>query len=96
MFSVNVGASLGDISVATSDEGGLSSDQLAEMARRKIIYVSQDAPPAVREQAQVFSERVEQVVKHYVDLARNEERATICQILRNAGHKDIAEYVRRL
>tara|TARA_R100001510_G_scaffold53993_1_gene56157 strand:- start:131 stop:421 length:291 start_codon:yes stop_codon:yes gene_type:complete len=96
MFSVNVGASLGDISVATSEEGGLSSDQLAEMARRKIIYVSQDAPPAVREQAQVFSERVEQVVKHYVDLARGEERATICQILRNAGHKDIAEYVRRL
>ena len=96
MFSVNVGASLGDISVATSDEGGLSSDQLAEMARRKIIYVSQDAPPAVREQAQVFSERVEQVVKHYVDLARGEERATICQILRNAGHEDIAEYLRRL
>jgi hypothetical protein len=96
MFTVDIGTSVGSINVTTSDNGGLSSDQLAEMARRKIVYVSEDAPPAIKEQAQAFADKVENVVRSYIDLAKREERASICQTLRNAGHADIAEYIRRL
>ena len=66
------------------------------MARNKIVYVSEDAPPAIKDQAQAFANRVEEVVRFYIDLAKREERGTICQTLRNAGHNDIAEFIRRL
>jgi len=96
MISVSTGVEVGGISVATSDNGGLSSDQIAEIAKNKIIYVAENAPPAIKEQAQVFSEKVEEILRFYIDLAKREERGTICQTLRNAGHTDIAEYIRRL
>lgn len=96
MISVDSGAITGMVDVVTSDSGGLSSDQIAELARKKIVYVAEDAPPAIRDQAQVFADRVENVVRYYIDLAKREERATICQTLRNAGHSDIADYIRRL
>lgn len=96
MISVGTGVDVGSIGVTTSDNGGLSSDQIAEMARKKIVYVSDDAPPAIKEQAQVFADRVEDVVRFYIDLAKREERGTICQTLRKAGHNDIADFIRRL
>jgi|TARA_B100001094_G_scaffold29932_1_gene24924 hypothetical protein len=96
MISVQTGIDVGTIDVATSEEGGLSSDQIAEMARKKIVYVSEEAPPAIKDQAQAFAGRVEEILRFYIDLAKREERGTICQTLRNAGHKDIAEYIRRL
>ena len=96
MISVGTGIDVGSIGVTTSDNGGLSSDQIAEMARNKIVYVSEDAPPAIKDQAQVFADRVEEVVRFYIDLAKREERGSICQTLRNAGHNDIAELIRRL
>jgi hypothetical protein len=96
MISVGTGIDVGSIGVTTSNNGGLSSDQIAEMARKKIVYVSDDAPPAIKEQAQVFADRVEDVVRFYIDLAKREERGTICQTLRKAGHNDIADFIRRL
>jgi len=96
MISVSSGVVTGTVDVMTSDGGGLSSDQLAELARKKIVYVAEGAPPAIKEQAQVFADKVENVVRYYIDLAKREERATICQTLRNAGHSDIADYIRRL
>ena len=96
MISVDVGMDVGKIDVMTSNEGGLSSDQIAEMARKKIIYIADDAPPAIRDQAQVFADRVEDTLRYYIDLAKREERGTITQTLRNAGNTDIAEYIRRL
>jgi hypothetical protein len=96
MISVSTGIDVGSIDVTTSDNGGLSSDQIAEMARKKIVYVSDDAPPAIKEQAQVFADKVEDVVRFYIDLAKREERGSICQTLRNAGHNDIADFIRRL
>ena len=96
MISVGTGIDVGSIDVTTSDNGGLSSDQIAEMARKKIVYVSDDAPPAIKEQAQVFADKVEDVVRFYIDLAKREERGSICQTLRKAGHNDIADFIRRL
>jgi hypothetical protein len=96
MISVQTGIDVGTIDVTTSNEGGLSSDQIAEMARKKIVYVSEEAPPAIKDQAQAFAGRVEDVLRFYIDLAKREERGTICQTLRKAGHNDIADFIRRL
>ena len=95
MFDLSV-AEVGAVNVVTSDNGGLSNDQIAEMATNKIVYVSDSAPPPIKEQAHVFSDKVHNILRYYVDLARREERATIVQTIKEAGQPDLANIIRRL
>jgi len=66
------------------------------MAANKIVYVADSAPPAIKEQAHVFSDKVKDLLRYYVDLARKEERATIVQQIKDAGQPDLANIIRRL
>ena len=95
MFQVNV-ADIGSVKVNTSESGGFSSDQIADMATDKIVYVADNAPPAIQEQARVFSDRVRNLLRGYVDLAKREERATIIQVIEQTGTKALANIIRRL
>ena len=93
----NTGATgLGPVSVMTSNEGGLSNDQISEMATNKIVYVSEDSPEEIRLQAEAFRENVRNLLQFYVELARREERATICSKIREAGQHQLADAIRRL
>jgi len=96
MFSVNGGVETGFVSIVSSDNGGLSNDQISEMATNKIVAVSETAPEPIRQQAQAFSDNVRNVVHYHIELARREERATIAHKLREAGHPDLADTIRRL
>ena len=95
MFNVNV-SQLGSVIVKTSEQGGLSNEQIADLAVEKIASVSEDAPSHLKEQAKLFKEQLKGIIHHYILLARKEERATIMQALRSSGHKEMAEYIRRL
>jgi len=96
MFSVKGGIETGFVTVVASNNGGLSDDQISEMATNKIIAVSETAPEPIRQQAQAFSENVRNVVHYHIELARREERATICHKLKEAGHPDLANTIRRI
>ena len=54
MFQIN-SAEIGSVKINTSQNGGFSSDQIADMATDKIVYVADNAPPAIQEQARVFA-----------------------------------------
>jgi|TARA_A100000172_G_C2960749_1_gene82402 hypothetical protein len=95
MFDLGAGA-IGGVSIVTSDNGGLSNDQIADMAANKIIYISDDAPEPIRLQAEAFKDRVRNLVQYYVELARKEERATICAKVREAGQHELAKAIGRL
>ena len=95
MFNVNV-SQLGSVVVKTSEKGGLNKEQIADLAVEKIASVSEDAPSHLKEQAKLFKEQLKGIIHHYLLLARKEERATIMQALRSSGHKQMAEYIRRL
>ena len=95
MFNVGV-SQAGNVNVMTSDKGGLSNEQIADLAVDKIVSISDQAPPHVRQQANQFREHLKKVLYHYLLLARREERATIVHVLRSNGQKDLAEYIRRL
>ena len=95
MFNVNV-SQLGSVIVKTSEQGGLSNEQIADLAVEKIASVSEDAPPHLKQQAKLFKEQLKGIIHHYLLLARKEERSTIMQVLRSSGHKEMAEYIRRL
>ena len=95
MFNVNV-SQLGSVVVKTSEQGGLNNEQIADLAVDKIASVSEDAPSHLKEQAKLFKEQLKGIIHHYLLLARKEERGTIIQALRSSGHKEMAEYIRRL
>ena len=95
MFNVNV-SQLGSVVVKTSHQGGLTNEQIADLAVDKIASVSEDAPPHLKEQAKLFKEQLKGIIHHYLLLARKEERASIIQALRSSGQKETAEYIRRL
>ena len=95
MFELGTGA-IGGVHIITSENGGLSNDQIADMAANKIIYISDDAPEPIRLQAEAFKDRVRNLVQYYVELARKEERATICAKVREAGQLELAKAIGRL
>ncbi len=96
MFSVGTSAGVTPVNVMTSDEGGLTSEQITELALDKIVRVADTAPPAIRDQAQAFKENIREVVFHYIELSRREERATMAQRLSKSGNQQLADLVRRL
>ena len=96
MFSVKGGIETGFVTVVASNNGGLSADQISDMATNKIIAVSETAPEPIRQQAQAFSDNVRNGVHYHIELARKEERATIAHKLREAGHPDLADTIRRI
>ena len=95
MFNVSV-SEIGNVIVKTSEQGGLNNEQIADLAVEKIASVSDNAPPHVKQQAKLFKEQLKGIIHHYLLLARKEERARIMQVLRSSGHKEMAEYIRRL
>jgi hypothetical protein len=72
MISVETGVTVQSVNVMTSDEGGLSTEQLTELAMDKVINVADSAPPAIRDQAEAFRGSIENVLRHYIELARRQ------------------------
>ena len=95
MFNVGI-SQTGTVNVMTSDKGGLTNEQIADLAVDKIVSISDDAPAHIRQQANQFREHLKKVMYHYLLLARREERGSIIQVLESSGHKEMAEYIRRL
>jgi len=95
MFEVNFG-SVGTVNVVSSDNGGLSNDQIADMLATKLIYISDEAPDPIRLQAEAFRDRVRNLAQYYIELARKEERASICAKVREAGQHQLADAIGRL
>ena len=96
MISVETGVTVQSVNVMTSDEGGLSTEQLTELAMDKVINVADSAPPAIRDQAEAFRSSIENVLRYYIELARREERATIAYRMAKAGQKEMADLGRRI
>tara|TARA_R100001224_G_scaffold105952_1_gene80049 strand:- start:301 stop:588 length:288 start_codon:yes stop_codon:yes gene_type:complete len=95
MFDLNVGT-VGTVNIVTSDNGGLSNDQIADMLASKLIYISDEAPEPIRLQAEAFQDRVRNLAQYYIELARKEERASICAKVREAGQHQLADAIGRL
>lgn len=89
MLSVSGGASVGGIKVVTVDNRGFTPEELVDRAVDKIISVGSNSHPAIREQALAFKEHLRTIILFYMQDAIRQDRATLAQRLRNAGHSDL-------
>ena len=84
------------VGINTTANRGFTPDELAEQCVQKIISVSDSTHPGVRDQARAFSKHVETLVASYMRQAIRSDRTTVCNAIRDAGHPQLAELIRRL
>tara|TARA_R100001377_G_scaffold77516_1_gene54818 strand:+ start:592 stop:882 length:291 start_codon:yes stop_codon:yes gene_type:complete len=87
---------IGDVMVYTSDNSGHSPDQIADMALNRIMSVSENAPPVIRDQAMAHRDKLKEILIYYMKSMANSERTTIWALMKKQGHHDMAEIIRRL
>jgi hypothetical protein len=75
---------------------GLNADELTRMAMAKILFVGPDVPPAIRDQAEAYRTRIEEVLRHYLAQAQRSRDTTVCNILEEAGESRAAALIRSL
>ena len=97
MFKLNFDISDDPIvNVQTTQNRGFSPDEVAERCVEKLISVSDNAHPAIRDQAKAFQKHMEKVVAFYMREAIRSDRTTVYNALKDAGHPKLAELIRRL
>jgi hypothetical protein len=89
MITVSSPVLVGSVGVETTQNRGWSVEELAMRAADKIIYVGDQSHPAVQAQARAFKESVKHVVAFYLKEAVEQDRVTIANRLREAGHPDL-------
>ena len=96
MFSINSDTEVGSLGVTTTDHRGHTVEEVAEMATKRLVSISDEAPAPIRAQAHAFREACKKVIMYYIDEAVKNHMCTICNQLEQQGHKDLANIIRRL
>lgn len=84
------------VNVLTTEGRGFTPDEVAERCVDKIISVSNTAHPGIRDQANAFKKHIEKVVAYYMREAIRSDRTTVYNALKDAGHPELADVIRRL
>ena len=84
------------VSVTTTDNRGRTVEEVAEACLNRLISVADTAPPAIKDQAMAFRDTIRPLLVFYMKEAVNSDRTTLYNTMRDAGHPDVAELIRRL
>ena len=84
------------VTVHTTENRGFTPEEVAERCAAQIISVSDSAHPGIRDQARAFQKHIEKVVAHYMREAIRSDRTTVYNNLKDAGHPELADAIRRL
>ena len=88
--------SVGSVGVKTTNNRGFTPEEVAELCVDRLIIVSNDAPPVIRDQALAHKERMKAVIAAYMKQAIQSDRTTVYNAISDAGHKKLAEYIRKM
>jgi len=89
MISVVAPVITGGVSVETTTNRGWSIEELAQRASDKIVFIGDQSHPVIQAQARVFKDRVTHAVAFYLREAVEQDRLTIANKLREAGHPEL-------
>jgi len=96
MFSINSDTEVGNLGVTTTDHRGHTVEEVAEMATKRLVSISDETPAPIRAQAHAFREACKKVIIYYMNEAIKNHMCTICNQLEQQGHKDLANIIRTL
>lgn len=88
--------SVGSFLVRTTHERGFTVEEIAEDLLNKLIFISSESHPAVREQAIAFKDQIRPAIIHYMKQAVRSDRTTLAAQLSKEGHTYMAEIIRKL
>mgnify|MGYP003657183156 FL=1 len=95
-LEMNPSRSSNVVGVATTNNRGFTPDELAEQCVKKIISISDTAPPAIKDQATAFGNSIEKLIARYMRQAISSDRTTVYNALNDAGNPEMANLIRRL
>jgi hypothetical protein len=84
------------VTVHTTKNRGFTPEEVAARCADKIVAVAETAPPAIRDQARAYKKNIERVVAQYMQEAVRSDRTTVYNALKDAGHPELADAIRRL
>jgi hypothetical protein len=84
------------VDVATTFNKGHPPEFWARRCVERLIQVSENAPPEIREQALAFRDQMEHVVLFHVKRAIQSDRTTVQNAVSEAGQPQLAELLRRV
>lgn len=88
LFDVMSG-DVGNVMVHTTHNRGFTPEEIAERALDKIIYVGQQAHPAIRDQAEAFKDSIRQVLVYYMHEVIRSHNVTLTNKIMDAGHPEL-------
>ena len=84
------------VEVKTTDYIGFTPEEIDEDCMKRIIHVSDNVDPVLRDQARAYASHIEKIIVHYMKEAITSDRTTIYNAIMDAGHPKLAELIRRL
>ena len=92
MFNVSVESSIGTPTVVTTDNRGMNAEEWAELAVNRIVAVSANAPPQVREQAFAYKAMIKALLVDYFQKVAKSEKSTAKTIWNEQGMEGLMKY----
>ena len=91
MFSASGGALLGTVKAMGVSGRGFTPEELADNAVERIISISVNADPVIRQQAEAFRASIRAVLVSYGNQCVRSNHTTISNRLRSAGHPELTK-----
>jgi len=87
---------VGSVTVATTQNTGLSIEHWAERLLDRILFVGNEANPLIKEQALAYKDAIRAAIVLHMRQAIKSDRTTLYNLFIKQGHNDMAEILRRL
>ena len=91
-----VESSIGQVTVATTQNRGHSVGYWSEEATKRIVSVGGKSHPLIAQQAEAFKEAVSSVISFYMKEAIKSDRTTLSGVFEKNQQKEMADIIRRL
>ena len=99
MNNMSFGVSMSNdfkVGVETTNNRGFTPEESALRCVNKIIGVSDNAPPAIRDQARAYRSEMEKIISVYMKQAIQSDRTTVYNAIKDSGQPELAEYIRKM
>ena len=90
------GMELGPVTVLTTENRGFTPEEVAQRCLNRLIYVADDAPDVIRQQANSYRDSMYKTLVHFMNEAIRSDRTTLVAQLTKQGHNDMAEIIRKI